>query len=61
MKEKIEEIFNALQELESIKTTPRNISILNGVFNLLRGIYHDLEVGENVGSCAENRSTVDSE
>ena len=61
MKEKIEEIFNALQELESIKTTPRNISILNGVFNLLREIYNDLGVGENVGSCAENRSTVDSE
>lgn len=45
MKNKIEEVFNVLQELE-IKPTPHNVSIINGVFSCLREIYHKLEEGE---------------
>ena len=56
MKEKIEEAFDALQELD-IKPTPQNVSILNGVYCLLREVFAELkEEGEDVG-----RATVDSE
>ena len=48
MKEKIEECFNALQGLE-IKATPRNVSVLDGVFSLLREVYSELEGMENAG------------
>ena len=39
MKEKIEAVFNALQELD-IKATPHNVSILDGVYDVLREIYN---------------------
>ena len=39
MKDKIETIFNALQDLD-IKATPHNVSLLDGVFDLLREIYN---------------------
>ena len=39
MKEQIETVFNALTELD-IKATPHNVSILSGVFDLLREIYN---------------------
>ena len=39
MKEKLEAVFNALQELD-IKATPHNVSILDGVYDVLREIYN---------------------
>ena len=41
MKDKVNEIFNALQELD-IKATPHNVAILDGVFDVLRAIYAEL-------------------
>lgn len=52
MKNKIEEVFNALQELE-IKPTPHNVSILDGAYSFLRQIYKELEEGEH-GAEKEN-------
>ena len=57
MKEKINEIFNALQELD-IKATPHNVAILDGVFDFLRQIYADTVKTEKDGeqganNCAE--------
>ena len=49
MKEKIEEVFNSLQGLD-IKATPHNVSILDGVFNVLRGIYQESEGKDNAGN-----------
>lgn len=46
MKEKISEAFNALQGLD-IKATPNNVSILDGVFEILRSIYQEMEEEEN--------------
>jgi hypothetical protein len=46
MKEKIESVFNALQELD-VKPTPNNVSILNGVYEILRGIYQEMGEKEN--------------
>ena len=46
MKEKIEEIYEALKKLE-IKATPGNVSILNGVFVFLKEIYAELGKGGN--------------
>lgn len=46
MKDKIESVFNALQEL-SIPATPRNVSIMDNVYEMLRTIYKELEVSEN--------------
>ena len=51
MKEKIEAVFNALQELD-IKATPHNVSLLNGVFDLLREIYNG---GDDLATCADGR------
>ena len=42
MKEKVEAIFDAFQELE-IKPTPRNVSILDGAYSFLREIYGELK------------------
>ena len=39
MKEQIEAVFNALKELD-IKATPHNVSILDGVYDILREIYN---------------------
>lgn len=54
MKEQIESVFEALKELE-MKPTPKNVSIMNGVYNRLKGIYKELEEKEN----AANRRTAD--
>lgn len=43
MKEQIEAVFNALKELD-IKATPHNVSILSGVFDILREIYNGGDV-----------------
>lgn len=56
MKEKIEDVFNALQELD-MKTTPHNVSIMNGVFQFLKAVYKELEEAENGGT--ENGSEID--
>lgn len=49
IKDRIESVFNALQDLD-IKATPRNVSILCGVFDVLKDIYQNgLEVSENGG------------
>lgn len=42
MREKIESVFNALQELD-IKPTPNNVSILSGVFDVLREVYQGVD------------------
>ena len=61
MKEKVENIFNALQMLD-IKATPNNVSILDGVFSVLREIYDGLGVLDHVGeSRTENGGTADTE
>ena len=52
MKEKIEEIYNALKKLE-IKATPGNVSILNGVFVFLKEIYAELDKGGDSGERTE--------
>lgn len=56
MKDKVNEIFNALQELD-IKATPHNVAILDGVFDFLRQIYADTvkKDGEqqDANNCAE--------
>ena len=46
MKEKVEEVFNALKELD-MKPTPSNVSIMDGVYSLLREIYRELEQTED--------------
>lgn len=46
MKEKVNEIFDALQALE-MKPTPNNVSIMNGVYAFLREIYNEMGETEN--------------
>lgn len=46
MKEKINEVFTALQGLD-IKATPNNVSIMSGVFATLREIYQEMGEQEN--------------
>ena len=46
MKEKLSEVFDALQELD-MKPTPHNVSIMKGVYSSLREIYKELEETEN--------------
>ena len=61
MQEKIEEIFNALQMLD-MKPTPNNVSIMDGVYLILREIYNELGVHDHVGeSRTENGGTADTE
>lgn len=50
MKEKIAEAFEALKQLD-IKATPNNVSILDGVYDVLRIIYNEL------GGAEDGRST----
>lgn len=45
MKEKLRDAFDALKELE-IRATPRNVQILNAVYNTLREIYAEMEEAE---------------
>lgn len=56
MKEMIAVVFDSLKELD-VKSTPHNVSILNGVYEILRGIYHEMEEKENAGT--KDRSTSD--
>lgn len=42
MKEKVESCFNALRELD-LKPTPHNVSILHGVYEILRSLYREME------------------
>ena len=42
MKEKLNAVFEALKELD-MKPTPPNVSIMSGVYDLLRQVYHKLE------------------
>lgn len=58
MREKVEEVFNALKELD-MKPTPHNVSIMNGVFSFLREVYRELEESDNGGT--ENGTAVDSD
>ena len=46
MKDKLNEIFEALKCLD-IKPTPKNVSILNGVYITLQELYNEPEEGEN--------------
>lgn len=46
MKEKLETIFEALKELD-MRPTPPNVSIMNGVYSILREIYKELEESEH--------------
>ena len=49
MKEEIKEIFNTLKKLK-IDATPENVSILMGVFTLLKAMYNKLEAEEEDGN-----------
>ncbi len=49
---KLEAIFEMLKLLD-IKPTPQNVSILNAVYEDLRGIYKELGEMENAGSKSE--------
>lgn len=53
MKEKIETAFNALKELD-IKPTPHNVSILCGVYDLLREIYQGVSDGNADSACGQH-------
>ena len=52
MKEKIESVFNALQELD-MKPTPNNVSIMDGVFSVLRDVYQELKGAEDGRAAAD--------
>jgi hypothetical protein len=52
MKEKLNEVFEALKMLD-MKPTPPNVSIMHGVYNLLKDVYKELTEVENNGT-AEN-------
>lgn len=58
MKNKIESVFNSLQELD-MKPSPHNVSIMDGVFSCLRDIYKEMEMIKNGGT--ENGSAADSD
>ena len=45
MKDRIEGIFNSLQDLD-MKPTPHNVGIMDDVYSTLRGIYRELEEAE---------------
>ncbi len=57
IKDKLEEAFNALQQLD-MKPTPGNVSIMDGVYSFMKEIYKELEAVENAG---ENRTEVNPE
>ena len=55
MREKINEVFEALKQLD-MKPTPQNVSIMNGVYQFLREIYHEMgEADERAASDSEGR------
>ena len=49
MKEELKEIFNTLKKLK-IDATPENVSILMGVFTLLKAMYNKLKSEEEDGN-----------
>lgn len=49
MKEELKEIFNTLKKLK-IDATPENVSIMMGVFTLLKAMYNKLESEEEDGN-----------
>lgn len=53
MKEMINECFEALKELD-IKPTPNNVSILNGVYSLLRSVHSELVKTEREEKAGDN-------
>lgn len=57
MKEEIKEIFNTLKKLK-IDATPENVSIMMGVFTLLKAIYNKLDDEERNG---DGRTEADPE
>ena len=59
IKDRVEDCFNSLQGLEKVPATPRNASILNGVFEQLRIIYKELE--DMKDGRAENGPAADPE
>lgn len=52
IKRNMEEIFDVLRELE-LSPTPRNVSIMNGVYSLLKQSYHILEEMDDAGKSNE--------
>lgn len=56
MKEKIDAVFNILQQLE-LKPTPNNTSIMCGVYNTLREVYQKLEEMEANSECSTSKDT----
>ena len=58
MQKKIEEVFDALQALD-MKPTPHNVSIMCGVYEVLREVFNELEGMKDAGT--ENRSAADSD
>ena len=56
MKEKIDAVFNILQQLE-LKPTPNNTSIMCGVYNTLREVYQKLEEMEAKSECSTSKDT----
>lgn len=58
IKEKIEEVFNVLQDLD-MKPTPHNVSIMGGVYDSLRAIYAEVEKNER--NDEDGRAAISSE
>ena len=58
MQNKIEEAFDALQEL-NMKPTPHNVSIMIGVYEILKEVYAELESMKDART--ENRAAADSD
>lgn len=48
MKEELKEIFNTLKKLK-IDATPENVSIMMGVYTLLKAMYNRLDAEEGDG------------
>lgn len=53
MMKKLETAFDALKELD-IKPTPHNVSILDGVYDLLREIYQGVSDGNTDSPCGQH-------
>lgn len=60
MKEIVASIFEALKNLE-MPPTPKNVSIMNGVYNGIKQIYAEMEGNSNAGSETEDRTKADSD
>ena len=58
MKDKINAVFEALKKL-NIAATPGNVSIMTGVYNMLKEVYAELE--EKEGGDGDGGPEADSE